>query len=146
MNNIIAITTTLAISSSYLPVSSVFGTSDQHSSKPNIIFILADDLGYMDVAYNGGTHYETPNIDQLAKDGLVFTNAYACGPMCSPTRAAFITGTYAPRHQIYSPGMYGTRVPTSTCILRFLREIKSNLKCFRYVDHYLQVFLQLRKL
>lgn len=62
--------------------------------KPNVIFILADDLGYMDVSYNGSTYYETPNLDALAKRGMKFTHAYAAGPVCSPTRGSIISGKY----------------------------------------------------
>lgn len=64
----------------------------------NIVFILADDLGYMDIgANNPATFYETPNIDSLAKQGMRFTNGYAACPVCSPTRASIMTGKYPPR-------------------------------------------------
>lgn len=62
--------------------------------KPNIVFILIDDMGWKDVGAFGSTFYETPNIDQLAKDGMKFTNAYAACPVCSPTRASIMTGKY----------------------------------------------------
>ncbi len=57
------------------------------TDKPNIIFILVDDLGWQDVGYMGAKFYETPNIDQLAADGINFTEAYSSGPNCAPTRA-----------------------------------------------------------
>ncbi|SHF76097.1 Arylsulfatase A [Arenibacter palladensis] len=60
--------------------------------KPNIVFILVDDLGWMDISANGSSFYETPNIDQLAKEGIRFTQAYAASPICSPTRASILTG------------------------------------------------------
>jgi len=67
-------------------------------SKPNIVFILADDLGYMDIgANNPKTFYETPNIDGLAAKGMRFTTGYAACPVCSPTRASIMTGKYPPR-------------------------------------------------
>ena len=70
-------------------------------TKPNIVFILADDLGYMDVGcYNPKTFYETPNIDRLAKRGMMFTQAYAACCVCSPTRASIMTGKYPPRYGI----------------------------------------------
>ena len=72
--------------------------------KPNIVFVLADDLGWMDVGYNGAKFYETPNIDRLAKEGMIFTNGYSGGPNCAPTRACIISGMYTPRHHIYTPG------------------------------------------
>lgn len=64
----------------------------------NFVFILADDLGYMDVgAYNPDTFYETPNIDRLAAEGIRFTQGYAAAPVCSPTRASIMTGFYPAR-------------------------------------------------
>jgi arylsulfatase A-like enzyme len=65
--------------------------------KPNIIFILVDDLGWKDVGFMGSTFYETPNIDKLAKDGMIFTQAYAAAAVCSPTRASILTGRYPAR-------------------------------------------------
>lgn len=60
--------------------------------RPNIILILADDLGWRDVGFMGSTYYETPNLDRLAAKSLIFTNAYAAAPVCTPTRAALMTG------------------------------------------------------
>lgn len=74
------------------------------SLRPNIVFILADDLGYSDVACYGSKYYETPNIDRLAAQGMRFTNGYACGPNCQPTRAALMSGQYGPRTGIYTVG------------------------------------------
>ena len=62
--------------------------------QPNIIFILIDDLGWVDLTCYGSTFYETPNIDRLASDGMRFTDAYAACPVCSPTRASILTGKY----------------------------------------------------
>src|SRR4051794_27937001 len=61
---------------------------------PNIIFILADDLGWMDLGCQGSKYYLTPNIDRMAAQGMRFTQAYACGPVCQPTRAALLSGQY----------------------------------------------------
>ena len=55
--------------------------------KPNIVIILADDLGYADVGAQGGTEMATPHIDSLARDGVRFTNGYVSGPVCAPARA-----------------------------------------------------------
>jgi len=66
-------------------------------SKPNIIFILVDDLGWADVGCYGSHYYETPNIDRLASQGMKFTNGYAACAVCSPTRAAVLTGRYPAR-------------------------------------------------
>lgn len=59
---------------------------------PNIVLIMADDLGWRDLSCMGSKYYETPAIDQLAKEGLLFTNAYSAAPVCAPTRAALMTG------------------------------------------------------
>jgi arylsulfatase A-like enzyme len=71
---------------------------------PNIIFIMADDLGWTDLACQGSKFYETPNIDRLAKEGMRFTNGYTCGPNCQPTRAALMSGQYVPRTGVYTVG------------------------------------------
>lgn len=65
--------------------------------RPNIVFILADDLGYGDVGCYGGPDIKTPNIDRLAKEGLRFTDFYANGPVCTPTRCGLMTGRYQQR-------------------------------------------------
>ena len=72
--------------------------------RPNIVFILADDLGYTDVACFGSKYYETPNIDRLASEGVRFTNGYSCGPNCQPSRAALMSGQYGPRTGVYTVG------------------------------------------
>lgn len=72
--------------------------------KPNIVFILADDLGYTDLSCYGSKYYETPNIDRLASQGKRFTNGYTCGPNCQPTRAALMSGQYGPRTGVYTVG------------------------------------------
>jgi arylsulfatase A-like enzyme len=65
------------------------------ASPPNIIVIMADDLGYGDVSCNGATRLSTPYIDRLAADGLRFTSGYCSASTCTPTRYSFLTGTYA---------------------------------------------------
>jgi arylsulfatase A-like enzyme len=72
--------------------------------KPNVVFILADDLGWTDLGCQGSKFYETPNIDKLAAGGLRFTSGYTCGPNCQPTRAAIMTGQYGPRTGVYTVG------------------------------------------
>ena len=64
---------------------------------PNIVLILADDLGWADLGCYGSTYHHTPNLDRLAASGLRFTDAYAAAPVCSPTRAALMTGKYPAR-------------------------------------------------
>ena len=65
--------------------------------KPNFVFILIDDLGWTDAACYGSTFYETPAIDRLAKQGMCFTDAYSACCVCSPSRAAILTGKYPAR-------------------------------------------------
>ena len=64
------------------------------TSKPNIILIVADDLGWGDVGYNGQKYIKTPQIDQLAKEGMIFNNFYAGSTVCGPSRASLITGKH----------------------------------------------------
>ena len=71
--------------------------------RPNIVFIMADDLGYTDVACFGSKFYETPNIDRLAAQGMKLTS-YHTAPNCQPTRAALLTGQYGPRTGVYTVG------------------------------------------
>jgi len=73
------------------------------ADKPNVVFILADDLGAHDLACFGSTFYETPNIDRLAKRGTRFTQAYAASPLCSPTRSSILVGQYPARTGITAP-------------------------------------------
>lgn len=68
--------------------------------KPNVLFILADDFGYYDLSCMGSDYYETPNIDRIARDGMVFTNGYAACQVCSPSRASIMTGKFPARHGI----------------------------------------------
>ena len=67
------------------------------TQRPNIIFVLIDDMGWTDLGCYGSALYETPNIDRLAAEGMRFTDAYAACPVCSPTRASIMTGKYPAR-------------------------------------------------
>lgn len=68
--------------------------------RPNVLFILADDFGYHDMSCMGSKYYETPNIDRIANQGVMFTNGYAACPVCSPSRASIMTGKFTARHGI----------------------------------------------
>ena len=70
--------------------------------KPNIVLINVDDLGWKDLGFMGSTYYETPNVDKLAQEGMVFTNAYAGASNCAPSRACLISGLNTPRHGVYT--------------------------------------------
>jgi N-sulfoglucosamine sulfohydrolase len=71
-------------------------TATEHE-RPNVVFILVDDLGWSDVGFNGSKVYETPHVNRLAQQGMVFTDFYSAGPVCSPTRASIMTGKYPAR-------------------------------------------------
>ena len=68
--------------------------------RPNILFILADDLGYADLSCMGSTYYETPHIDKIAEAGITFSDGYAACQVCSPSRASILTGKFTARHGI----------------------------------------------
>jgi len=68
----------------------------------NIVFIFIDDMGWTGTSYMGSGYYETPRIDALSREGMVFTSAYTSAPNCSPTRACLLSGQYGPRHGKYT--------------------------------------------
>ncbi|WP_182868385.1 sulfatase [Rhodopirellula sp. JC639] len=75
------------------------------AGRPNIVYIMADDLGWSDVGYNGAKFYETPNIDALCRSGMEFTSAYPGAANCMPSRACIMSGMYVTRTQMWTPGM-----------------------------------------
>lgn len=83
-----------------LPAVASFGAA---ADRPNVVFILADDLGWRDLGCYGSTFHETPHLDRLAARGVRFTQAYAASPLCSPTRASIVTGQYPARIGITAP-------------------------------------------
>ncbi len=86
-------------------------TAVSAATAPNIVFILADDLGYGDLGCYGCEDIRTPNLDRLAKEGIRFTDFYANGAVCSPTRAALFTGKVPARLHLtdYIPGNFDRR-------------------------------------
>ena len=80
----------------------------ESNERPNIVFILADDLGWSDLGCYGSTFYETPHLDRLAAAGMRFTSAYAACPVCSPTRSSLLTGKYPARNNLteWIPGVF----------------------------------------
>ena len=83
-------------------------SADAAPTKPNIVFILIDDLGWADLGCYGSEYYETPHIDRLARQGMRFTQAYAACPACSPTRASILTGKHPARLRLtdWIPGWH----------------------------------------
>lgn len=86
----------------------------KNSSKPNIILIMADDLGFGDVGFNGNKVIITPELDQMASSGVTFTNFYAAAPLCSPTRASVLTGRNPFRQGIFAAHTEGMRPAEKT--------------------------------
>ncbi len=74
------------------------------AAAPNLLLINADDLGWRDTGFAGSDFYETPHLDRLASEGMVFTQAYAGAANCAPSRAVMMRGQYSPRHEIYNVG------------------------------------------
>lgn len=74
------------------------------TARPNVLFIFLDDYGWRDCGFMGSDFYETPHLDRLASEGMVFTNAYAAAANCAPSRACLLSGQYTPRHEIYNVG------------------------------------------
>jgi len=85
--------------------------------KPNIVFFLVDDMGWMDSTVYGSQYYETPNMERLARRSMKFVNAYAANPLCSPTRASILTGKYPARLRITTPSCHLPPLPPDQPLL-----------------------------
>ncbi|MCG9972550.1 sulfatase-like hydrolase/transferase [Christiangramia crocea] len=83
----------------------------QPNEKPNVVFILTDDLGYKDVGFNGCEDIATPNIDRIASNGVKFTNGYVSYPVCGPSRAGLITGRYQDRFGFSKNPLFAPKDP-----------------------------------
>jgi arylsulfatase A-like enzyme len=103
---------------------------------PNIIYIMADDLGYADLSGYGRKDYRTPHLDALAAQGVKFTNAYAAAPVCTPTRTAFMTGRYPARAPVglYEP-LRGTPADSLVGLTPEHPSIASYLKAAGYATY-----------
>ena len=89
----------LALAGAILACASLSAASAR-PDKPNILFVLIDDMGWKDIGCAGSTYYETPHIDQLASEGMRFLNAYSAAPVCTPSRGAIFSGKYPARTQL----------------------------------------------
>ena len=105
-----------------MPALAVAG-KETDAARPNIVLILVDDLGWSDLSCQGSEYYETPHIDALAADGMRFTNGYTCAANCQPTRAALMSGQYAPRTGVYTVGSED-RFPWETRPLKPVKNVK----------------------
>ena len=87
-------------------------TENETTRKPNIIYIMADDLGYGDLSFTGQEKFETPNIDKLARDGMFFAHHYSASTVCGPARSSVMTGTHSGHtfirgnKEVYPEGQY----------------------------------------
>ena len=88
------------ISGMVIPSLLLLACCNKNKSKPNFVFFLVDDLGWTDLGCYGSTFCETPYIDKLASQGMLFTNAYSSCPVSSPSRASIMTGKYPTRLNI----------------------------------------------
>ena len=79
-------------------VSAVMVSAQKNKTKPNIVLIFSDDLGWTGLSSSGSKYYETPNIDKLAEGGMKFTHGYAAATVCAPSRAALMSGQYNSRN------------------------------------------------
>lgn len=73
-------------------------------TRPNLLFIFLDDFGWKDTGYMGSDFYETPHLDALAAEGMIFTDAYSAAANCAPARASLLSGQYTPRHEVFNVG------------------------------------------
>ncbi|MFD2257734.1 sulfatase [Luteolibacter algae] len=109
---------------SLLPLASIHGGTSME--KPNIVFILVDDLGYGDVGFNGSKYYETPALDALAAESLVVDNGYMY-PSCSPSRTCFFTGKQSFRTGVYTVPVLETGDDQENIFSRWTVELKHTL-------------------
>jgi arylsulfatase A-like enzyme len=100
----IGVATTGVFASTCSLFSCQYNLDEEGKQLPNIILINIDDMGWRDVGFMGSEYYETPNLDALAAQGMIFTNAYAAASNCAPSRASMLTGQWSPRHGIYTVG------------------------------------------
>jgi arylsulfatase A-like enzyme len=86
------------------PLLTIIAAPLSAAEKPNILFIYLDDFGWRDTSYMGSDFYETPHLDALAAQGMIFSDAYSCAANCAPARACLLSGQYTPRHEVYNVG------------------------------------------
>jgi arylsulfatase A-like enzyme len=96
--------------------------TEPQPKRPNIIFILADDLGYGDIGVYGQKMIKTPNLDRMAKEGMVFTQHYAGSTVCAPSRSVLITGKHTGHTTIRGNAQHSTLLPTDTTLAELLKK------------------------
>ncbi len=121
--------TVLSLALSMVPIAACGGGGHPaRATRPNIVFVFADDLGYGDLSSYGSREIDTPNLDQLAAGGLLFTQAYAANNVCTPSRAALLTGRYGARTDlgpidVFFPFSFDGFDPGEITIAETLREV-----------------------
>ena len=101
------------------------GVSQNASDLPNIIFIITDDQQSGLTSIEGNTVSKTPNIDRIAKEGAMFENFFVATPLCSPSRASFLTGQYAQKHAVINNDRIGLDVISHT-LMTWPRQLREN--------------------
>ena len=104
----------ITLGTGLLATVSLCGNAANKDSKPNIIFILCDDMGYGDLGCYGQKYIQTPNIDRMAQEGMLFTQAYAGSPVSAPSRASLMTGQHTGHTHVRGNKEYWKNVPTVT--------------------------------
>ena len=103
-------------------------------TRPNVVIILADDLGYADTSFRGSTDMVTPNIDSIAGKGVQFTAAYVTAPVCAPSRAGFLSGRYQNRFGFEdNPGPYRLRPDVKIGIPKTVKTLPERMKALGFV-------------
>ncbi len=105
------------------------------SPRPNILFIFLDDFGWRDTSYMGSDFFETPHIDKLASEGMIFEQAYSASANCAPARGSLLSGQYTPRHKIYNVGTE----PRGKAAYRRLEHIAGNAELDPAIQTWAQV-------
>lgn len=108
--------------SACLLVIALFATSACAAERPNIVLMMADDLGWGDVGFNGNQVIQTPSLNQMAESGLKFTRFYSAAPVCSPTRGSCLTGRHPYRYGIYSANV-GHMKPEELTLAELLKKL-----------------------
>jgi len=101
----------VALGTGLLTAISLYSNAANNSSKPNIIFILCDDMGYGDLGCYGQKYIQTPNLDRMAQEGMLFTQAYAGSPVSAPSRASLMTGQHTGHTHVRGNKEYWKNVP-----------------------------------
>ena len=103
-------------------LASAAAVSAQRTKRPNLVFVLVDDLRWDALGYAGHPFVKTPNIDRIAREGAIFANAFVTTPLCSPARGSFLTGQYVRTHGVRGNGDNAERSHKMTTFPRLLRE------------------------